>query len=221
MANALRPDKRGTIVLRAHYEHHNPDDNVDIRVGRHMHVCCATCDPWNDPPFTMCWYTWFSSEQRQQIRQHLADYHPKMFQVLYRCPIDRHHDKKITDLDQWLDHLHWECGNINDADSEDGADQQDNNEETDDDTDDEDNEEEPQAPESDEDAEENVVQHEYQQILHDNMEMLAVNFQNEDDNDLNNYNIEVGFYQCSTEEDEDDDDADADTDEAEEMDESL
>ena len=129
-------------------------------------------------------------------------------------------------------------------DNNDGDDQQDNNnQDTDDEdchfvgdlfipNDDEDNEDEPQAPEADEDADANVVQHEFQQIqheqiLHDNMEMLAVKFQNEDNNGLDNYNIEVGFYQCSTEEDEDDDDddtantdAEADTDEVEEMDES-
>ena len=190
-----------------------------------MHVCCCNCDPWNDPPYTNCWWTWWTSEQQQQILQHLTDYHPRMYQVLYRCPINSHHNQHFTDMGDWMAHLQWECQNINnanigddednenDGDIEDSDNEDSYSEDSDEGQNDENNEDENEY-EAEEDNEEDVVIPEYQQVLFQNMEMLEAQFQGEENN------VEVNFYQGSDEEDafDGEDAAELDTDQVEDSD---
>ena len=194
MANALRPDTRGTVVLRAHLIHHPPDGVVDVRTGRYMHICCCNCDPWSDPPYTNCWWTWWSAEQQQDIEQHLRDYHPRMYQVLYRCPVNRHHDQHFTDMAQWFEHLVWECTNLNnsnnnneDADSN-HSDQSEESDHSGDQSENAEDEAEDEANENNEAA----AMPEYQQVLYHNIQMLQAQFPDDE---------EINFYQGNGEED--------------------
>ena len=183
-----------------------------------MHICCCNCDPWNDPPYTNCWWTWWTSEQQQEIVQHLRDYHPRMYQVIYRCPVNRHHNQHFTDMAKWMNHLLWECQNINnsnignDDDNENDGDNEDseNEESSSEDSDNRQNDEDDNEDEAEEDNEEDADMPEYQQVLYQNMEMLEARFQDDENNG------EINFYQASGGEDssEGDNAAEVDTDDA-------
>ena len=202
MANALRPDRKGTVVLRAHYERHDREDIVDINEGHFMHICCANCDPINDPP--SCWYTWWCAEQRNKILEHLRDFHPQMYQVLYRCPINRHHNQQFQTMEQWIQHLQEECESINDGNDS----SEDDGDANDEDNGNEDDDEESENDEVEENVEDNDnMKPEVKAIIFQNMDILEAQFAT-DEPEAN----EFEYYQCDTEDEDDEEEEGADTD---------